>query len=198
MKVGGVRFLLTLTTFGRDKDLLRSILVGGVWNGFLLQKVKGQRVPCRFCGGTDSDGHLFGECPFPPLVEIRENPEFHDLVRMDKGHWPRCLLWHGWWPLLSGINGASPSAGSLGRVLLIFLSALLGGILLMCLWGCSCLLVLMLRVLLGEWLLSLMSGLMGAWWRTRSLVLPLLVRVVLLFAAVIFGQIGGRVIWMRM
>ena len=24
----------TLTTFGRDKALLRSILVGGVWNGF--------------------------------------------------------------------------------------------------------------------------------------------------------------------
>ena len=27
----------------RDKALLRSMLVGGVWNGFLLQKVKGQR-----------------------------------------------------------------------------------------------------------------------------------------------------------
>ena len=52
---------------------------------------------------------FFGECPFPPLVEIRENPEFRDLVRMDKGHWPRCLLWHGWLPRLSGINGASPN-----------------------------------------------------------------------------------------
>ena len=31
-----------------------------------------------------------------PLVEILENPEFHDLIRMDKGHWPGCLLWHGW------------------------------------------------------------------------------------------------------
>ena len=48
----------------RDKALLRSILVGGVWNGFLLQKVNGQRVPCRFCGGTDSDGHLLGEWSF--------------------------------------------------------------------------------------------------------------------------------------
>ena len=37
----------------RDKALLRGILVGGVWNGFLLRKVKGQRVPCRFCGGAD-------------------------------------------------------------------------------------------------------------------------------------------------
>ena len=43
----------------RDKALLRSILVGGVWDGFLLQKVKGQRVPCRFCGRADSDGHIF-------------------------------------------------------------------------------------------------------------------------------------------
>ena len=50
----------------------------------------------------DGDGHLFWECPYPPLVEIRENPEFHDLMRMDKSHWPRCLLWHGWLPLLSG------------------------------------------------------------------------------------------------
>ena len=45
-----------------------------------------------------------------PLVEIRENPEFHDLMRMDKAHWPRCLLWHGRLPLFSGVNGASPWA----------------------------------------------------------------------------------------
>ena len=29
-------------------------------------------------------------------------------MRLDKGHWPRCLLWHGWLPLFSGVNGASP------------------------------------------------------------------------------------------
>ena len=29
-------------------------------------------------------------------------------MRMDKAHWPRCLLWHGWLPVLSGVNGASP------------------------------------------------------------------------------------------
>ena len=94
----------------RDKALLRAIMVGGVWNGFLLRHVRGQPVPCRFCGAPDHDGHLFWECTFPPLVEIRENPEFHDLMRMDKDHWPRCLLWHGWLPMLSGVPGASPWA----------------------------------------------------------------------------------------
>ena len=84
--------------------------LGGVWNGFLLGRVRGQAVPCRFCGAPDNDGHLFWDCPFPPLVEIRENPEFHDLMRLDKTRWPRCLLWHGWLPMLSGVNGASPWA----------------------------------------------------------------------------------------
>ena len=57
-----------------------------------------------FCGAPDGDGHLFWECTFPPLVQIRESPEFRDLMRMDKAHWPRCLLWHGWLPMLSGSN----------------------------------------------------------------------------------------------
>ena len=97
----------------RDKALLRGVLVGGVWNGFLLEKVKNCHVPCRFCGGDDHDGHLFWECTFPPLVEIRENPEFHELMEMDKSFWPRCLLWHGWLPLLSGANlGFSLGSGS--------------------------------------------------------------------------------------
>ena len=70
----------------RDKGRLRSVMVGGDWNGYLLGRVKGQPVLCRFCGAPDGDGHLFWKCTFPPLVEIRENPEFHDLMIMDKGH----------------------------------------------------------------------------------------------------------------
>ena len=62
----------------RDKALLRSIVVGGVWNGCLLGRIRNQVVPCRFCGKPDGDGHLFGDCTFPPLVEIREIYEFHD------------------------------------------------------------------------------------------------------------------------
>ena len=95
----------------RDKALLRGVLVGGVWNGFLLGKVKGCHVLCRFCGGDDNDDHLFWDCTFPPLVEIRENPEFHELMEMDKSCWPGCLLWHGWLPMLSGVNRGSPWAG---------------------------------------------------------------------------------------
>ena len=85
----------------RDKMLLRAILSGGVWNGFLLGKVKKEGVPCRFCGAPDNDGHLFWDCTFPPFVELRNQPEFLPLVSKDRSHWPRCLLWHGWLPGLS-------------------------------------------------------------------------------------------------
>ena len=68
----------------------------------------------------------FWECTFPPLVEIRENPEFHDLMRMDKTHWPRCLLWHGWLPMLSGCNGVSPWAGTASESAHYLVEAALG------------------------------------------------------------------------
>ena len=48
---------------------------------------------------------FFWECTFPPLVGIREHPEFLGLVEMDKSCWPGCLLEQGWLPLLSGVNG---------------------------------------------------------------------------------------------
>ena len=74
----------------------------------------------------DGDGHLFWECTSPPLVEIRENPEFHDLMRMDKEHWPRCFLWHGWLPMLSGVNGASPWAANAAESASYLVEAALG------------------------------------------------------------------------
>ena len=52
-----------------------------------------------------------GNCTFPPLVEVREHREFHGLLEMDKSYWPRCCLWHGWLPLLSGRNVGSRWAG---------------------------------------------------------------------------------------
>ena len=31
-------------------------------------------------------------------------------MREDEAQWHRCLLWHGWLPMLSGVNGALPWA----------------------------------------------------------------------------------------
>ena len=124
---GSLQLLNSSHVRERDKGLLRSVMVGGVWNGFLLGRVRNQTVPCRFCGAPDHDGHLFWECTFPPLVEILENPEFHDLMRMDKAHWPRCLLGHGWLPMLSGSNGVSPLAGSAFDSANYLVEAALGG-----------------------------------------------------------------------
>ena len=92
----------------------------------LVGRFRGQVVPSRFCGEPDGDGHLLWECTLPPLVEIRANPEFHDLMRMDKGHWPRCLLWHGWLPMLSGVPGASPWAASAAESASYLVEAALG------------------------------------------------------------------------
>ena len=124
---GSLQLLNSSHVRERDKALFRSIMVGSVWNGFLLGRVRSQVLPCRFCGAPDGDGHLFWECTFPPLVEIRENPEFHDLMRMDKGHWPRCLLWHGWVPQLSGVNGASHWAASAADSAGYLVDSALGG-----------------------------------------------------------------------
>ena len=99
--------------------LLRAIFSGGVWNGFLLGKVKKEDVPCRFCGAPDDDGHLFWDCTFPPFVELRNQPEFLPLLSRDRTHWPRCLLWHGWLPGLS-----SRTVGTLGLLHLVTLLVL--------------------------------------------------------------------------
>ena len=60
----------------RDKMLLRAILSGGVWNGFLLGKAQKEDIPCRFCGAPDNDGHLIWDCTFSPFVQLRKSPEF--------------------------------------------------------------------------------------------------------------------------
>ena len=56
--------------------LLRAVLCGGVWNGFFLEKARGEKVQCWFCGGDDGDGHFLSDCRFPPVVHVREQPEF--------------------------------------------------------------------------------------------------------------------------
>ena len=76
----------------------------GVWNGFLLGKAKKEDVPCRFCGKIHGAGHSFWECTFHTLQHVRDLPEFATLVSLDRCNWPRCLLWHGWFPGLDGVS----------------------------------------------------------------------------------------------
>ena len=64
------------------------------------------------------------------VVGIRDHPEFHGLMEMDKSCWPWCLLWHGWLLLLSGVNGCSPWAESPAEGAGTCMSVLLGLILL--------------------------------------------------------------------
>ena len=62
---GSLQLLHALHVRERDKALLRGIMVGDVWNGFLLGHARREIVPCRLCGEADGDGHLFWECPHP-------------------------------------------------------------------------------------------------------------------------------------
>ena len=47
---GSLQLLTSSQLRERDKMLLRAILCGCVWNGFLLGKARKEDVPCRFCG----------------------------------------------------------------------------------------------------------------------------------------------------
>ena len=69
-KHGSLQLLNSSHVRERDKALLRGVMIGGVWNGFLLGKARGQPVPFRFCGAPDGDGHLFGECTFLLLLRF--------------------------------------------------------------------------------------------------------------------------------
>ena len=43
-------------------------------------------------------------------MAIRESPKFSGEISQGKTEWPRCLLWHGWLPSLSGNVTGSPWA----------------------------------------------------------------------------------------
>ena len=151
--------------------MLKSVMEGGVcWGGFEVSLFPVGFVVLRMEKGT-----FLGRCTFPPLVDMRENQEFHDLIRMDKAHWPRCLLWHGWLPVLSWAADASQSAGNMIEVALgSFSSGLITE------WsvpeGVD-----LLKLLLGC-LMFLMSELMAALFLIKSRLSPLLTRVFLLIS----------------
>ena len=50
--LGSLKLLSSPHLRGGDKGLLRGILSGGVWNGFLLSFVRGEIGPCRFLWGS--------------------------------------------------------------------------------------------------------------------------------------------------
>ena len=91
----------------RDTGVLRGIVAGGAWNGIPLGQARGEVIPCRFCGCVDGGGHLFRNCSDTPLVRLRESPEVTELMNTDTSLWPRCLLWHGCLPSLSGNQAVS-------------------------------------------------------------------------------------------
>ena len=74
---GSLQLLNSTHLRDRDKMLLRAIMCGGAWNGFLLGKAKKEDVPCRFCGKRDGDGHLFWECSFLPFNMCATSLSFH-------------------------------------------------------------------------------------------------------------------------
>ena len=111
----------------RDKMLLRAILCGGVWNGFLLGKAKKEDVPCRFCGkeGWVMDIY-FGSVLFPPFSMYVNYLSLPSSCHLDRSRWPRCLLWHGWLPGLNGLLGNKPWALSFGELASFHLESCLG------------------------------------------------------------------------
>ena len=66
------------------------------------------------------------ECTFPPLQHVRELPEFAHLLSLNRSSWPRCLLWHGWLPGLSGLSDRDPWATSFGDSAFFHLERCLG------------------------------------------------------------------------
>ena len=46
----------------------------------------------RVCDAADGDGHIFWDCAHPPLVYIRDSPEFHDLRQGDESNCRRCTI----------------------------------------------------------------------------------------------------------
>ena len=66
--------------------------------------------------GQDGDGLLFWDSIFPPILHVRELPEFMHLMSNDRGMWPRCLLWHGWLLVLSTAGERDPRAAEVGQL----------------------------------------------------------------------------------
>ena len=107
---GSLQLLYSSHVRERDKALLRVVSWLGVFGmGFSLAVLRVSLFHVRSVVLLTVVVSL-EKCAFPPLVGIRESPEFHDLMRMDKGHRPDACFGTAGFPMLSGVNGASPWA----------------------------------------------------------------------------------------
>ena len=90
----------------KDRALLRSITVverRGRGEGMdFFSLMSGEKSFRAASVVVLTDGHLFWVCTHTPLVQIRENPEFHDCHRGMKRVpvLDACLGMDGYWPLM--------------------------------------------------------------------------------------------------
>ena len=108
--------------------LLRAILSGSVWNGFLLGRAK--KVLAGFVEVWMVMVISFGSVPFsltssPSRISGIILSSCH-LMKRDQSKWPRCLLWHGWLPGISSLCQRDPWAASFGQLADLALGSSLG------------------------------------------------------------------------
>ena len=112
-------------------------------------------------------------------------------MREEKAHWPRCLLWHGWLPMLSGVNGASPWAAHSSESAFYLVETSLGQYSSRLVSDWDLPMVFILVRSLRMCLILPIFGLMVVWCWTRSLVFLLLVLGCLLTNLSSAGVIAG-------
>ena len=93
LDIAGSLQLLRASHVGeRDKALLRGIMVGVFGMDFFSVMPGEKSFRAASAAGLIEMDICFGNALTSPLIQIRENPEFHDLIQRDKSAWPRCLL----------------------------------------------------------------------------------------------------------
>ena len=133
---GGDRCLTLLAPFNSNmhrmlqkgkRNCSRASWLGACGRNFSWVMTREKSFHAVFCDGSDGDGHLFWECLHSPLVQIQENPQFHDLLQRDEKIWPKCLFEDGWLPAFEGLHPGGGWVACLGWVAAHLLESRLGG-----------------------------------------------------------------------
>ena len=98
--MGTGQLLFSSSLREKDKILPRCILCGGVWNGFFHGNSKEVDVPCRF-GCLGQGWCVFWDCPSPLWSGLGRSLSLQLLLACNRSSWSRCLVWHGWLPVLA-------------------------------------------------------------------------------------------------